>query len=96
MYADPLVIFLVLMLGGVSFFFGIFYVLYRMVAGVGRGMARMLGIERRPELPHAFRARREGPLICPRRECRKVEHRHARYCSQCGTSLAAAADRACA
>jgi len=88
MHGEPLLIIVVLVFGIGAFLFGVIYVVCSILSAIGRGM---MGIVR----PH----RRTGtaeldgtlsrPLVCPRRTCRKVEHRgDARFCGQCGAELA--------
>ena len=90
MPGDLLFVVLILVLGCAAFFFGVIYILCQGVAWIWNGVA---GVFRSPPGSsdasgrRVRRARRGGPLTCPRPECGRVERRPARYCSQCGTRL---------
>ena len=65
--------------------FGLFTVLWGIVGGIGRGVARFfVGSDR---TGHSLPRRRGKPLICPDEQCRTVEYREAVFCSQCGRRL---------
>jgi len=65
--------------------FGLFTVLWGIVGGVGRGIARLFtGSDR---TGRSVPRRRGKPLICPNERCKKVEYREAIFCSQCGRRL---------
>lgn len=85
MYGDPLILLLIVVLGVASLMLGAVYFLFRVAASVGRALFGAL-VSGRSTNP-----RRVGPApgrrVCPREECRRVEHRAARYCSQCGAPL---------
>ena len=84
MYGDPLILVLVLAIGSLAFVAGFVYLVWRFMGMVGRGFLRLCGWEPTApwdELPGAM------TRICPRPQCRKVEHRAARFCSQCGSRL---------
>lgn len=72
--------------GIAAFFFGILYMVCHGLASAGRRLlGPVTGRGRRghgakPALPVGRRAGR----VCPNPGCRHVEHRPARYCSQCG------------
>lgn len=87
MHGDALVVVLVLVFGCAAFFFGLLYMLCRIVAWFGRGVANVF----RPASRLArggSTPRRSAVRVCPRERCRRVEYRRdARYCSQCGAPL---------
>lgn len=88
MHGDLLLVVLVLVLGIAAFLFGLVYVVWCVVGAFGRGMWSLV----RPRRFAGTRTRREAPafgraVYCPRPNCGKVEHRLARYCSQCGEKL---------
>ena len=86
MQGDLLLVALFLVFGIAAFLFGLVYVVWCIVGGIGRGMWSLL----RPWRPvgTAERARTFGRAVyCPRLNCRKVEYRNARFCSQCGAPL---------
>lgn len=93
MHGDLLLVVVILVFGCAAFLFGVIYLVCSVIGFVGRGVFRVLGPRRRatgpPEAGH-----RPKTLVCPRAHCRKVEHRDASYCSQCGAPLTAASDRA--
>ena len=78
------VLVLVLVIGGcAALLFGVIYTFCQFFAWIGRGVWHVVAPRR---------ARRAGghwsrPRVCPNERCRKVEHRAAQYCSQCGTRL---------
>jgi hypothetical protein len=86
MDAVAAVLLLMLLLGWASLLFVTFFVIYRVIGGIGRGVAAMFR-------PHRAGGggRRLNPggaaRVCPRPQCRKVEYRDAFYCSQCGAPL---------
>lgn len=79
MYADLLMIAVVLVLGIVAFVFGILH-------AVWRGFCLLIGllVKGNATKNRALGSRR---LVCTRKGCRKVEYRDAVYCSQCGAKL---------
>ncbi len=86
MHGDVFLILLLLVFGCAAFLFGVIYVICQMFAWLGRGVWGAF----RPHhsacaCPPPVGSSR--PKVCPNERCRKVEHRHARYCSQCGSSL---------
>lgn len=85
MHGDLLLLVLMLVFGCAAFLFGLVYVVWCVVGTVGRGMWSLL----RPWRPvRTERARTFGRAVyCPRLNCRKVEYRNARFCSQCGAPL---------
>lgn len=96
MHGDILIILVLLVLGVAAFFFGVIYAVYRVLASVGRGIAHLLWPRRVPcsprvpAAPAARPARSQGRRtfrVCLREQCRHVEHRPARFCSQCGAKL---------
>lgn len=96
MHGDILIILVLLVLGVAAFFFGVIYAACRALASVGRGIVRLLsprGVPCSPRAsapPAARPAQSQGRRtfrVCPREQCRHVEHRPARFCSQCGAKL---------
>lgn len=96
MHGDILIILVLLVLGVAAFFFGVIYAVFRALASVRRGIVRVLwprSVRRSPRVsaPPAVRpVRSQGRRtfrVCPREQCRHVEHRPARFCSQCGAEL---------
>lgn len=89
MHGDALVIVLLLVFGCAAFLFGVIYLLLKLLAALGRGVA---GVFRRPSSGNGLGEARvcSRVRVCPRERCRKVEYRDARYCSQCGTPLVVA------
>ena len=88
MPADVLIVVVfILVFGCAAFLFGLLYMIYRLISGVGRSMIQTLRPTRKANL--------DGPLtatskqrVCPRQRCRKPEYRgEARFCSQCGAPL---------
>ncbi len=85
MHADVVVFILVLLVGCAALLFGVLYLIVRALGGVGRGVLSMFG----PSGASGRTMRGRRALVCPRPQCRKVEYRDARYCSQCGERLVA-------
>ena len=86
MQGDLLLVALILVFGVAAFLFGLVYVVWCIVGGIGRGMWSLL----RPLRPVGKMGRActfGGTVYCPRLNCRKVEYRNARFCSQCGATL---------
>ena len=86
MNGDLLLVVLILVFGCADFLFGLVYVVWCVVGAVGRAMWSLV----RPRRPvgTAERVRTFGRAVyCPRLNCRKVEYRNARFCSQCGAPL---------
>lgn len=86
MHGDLLLVVLILVFGVAAFLFGLAYVVWCIVGGIGRGMwslVRPWGRAGKGVRVCAF----SRPMLCPRANCRKVEHRNARFCSQCGAQL---------
>jgi hypothetical protein len=95
MHIEIAAFFLVLLLGCAAFVFSVFLLAWRFLGLLGRGLSRLFGVSCRgargahsSALLRQARSLRRGlttmERVCPRPECRKVEHRPARYCSQCG------------
>ena len=92
MHGDVLLVVAILVCGCAAFLFGVIYFVFSVVGFVGRGVFGLF----RPHRPPSGRrlmAKSATTLKCPREQCRKVEHRDAEYCSQCGAPLTAAAGR---
>ena len=96
MHGDILIILVLLVLGVAAFFFGVIYAVCRALASVWRGVVRVLsprGVPGSPQVlvtPAAPLARSQGGRtfrVCSREQCRHVERRPARFCSQCGAKL---------
>ncbi|MCH7703647.1 MAG: hypothetical protein IIB61_00925 [Planctomycetes bacterium] len=84
MHGDVLVLVLAMVLAGAI---SLLYVLCQAVSGtvgfVGRRFARLFGFR----TTAAPRHRNSKGRVCPRANCRRVEHRDARFCGQCGMRL---------
>ena len=86
MQGDLLLVALILVFGVAAFLFGLVYVVWCVVGTVGRGMWSL--VRPRRSLGNGVRIRTFGRgVYCPRLNCRKVEYRNARFCSQCGAPL---------
>jgi len=87
-HGDLLLVALILVFGVAAFLFGLVYVVWCIVGGIGRGVWslarpwRRVGTVERTRMFGGARA-----MYCPRLNCRKVEYRNARFCSQCGATL---------
>ncbi len=86
MHADLLLFLFVVVFGCAAFIFGIFFVICRMIAGLGRSIFRLVGGEPRRRRPAGSLFRSQA-RICPQPGCGKAELRPARYCSQCGARM---------
>ena len=86
MHGDLLLVVLILVFGCAAFLFGLVYVVGCVVTAVGRGMWGLFRPSRCSGPPAPARAS-SRPLRCPRVNCRKVEYRNARFCSQCGAPM---------
>ena len=84
MQGDVLLLVLFLVLGCAACIFGVLYLICRLFARVGRGVAGVF----KPCGPAGMPKRlMKGPRrrVCPNVQCRKNEYRReAVYCSQCG------------
>ena len=88
MPGDWLLVVLILVFGCAAFLFGLVYVVWCVVGMVGRGMWSLVRPGRSVGGPACREIRTFGrAMYCPRPNCRKVEYRNARYCSQCGATL---------
>lgn len=86
MPGDWLLVVLILVFGCAAFLFGLVYVVWCVVGAVGRGMWSLVRPGRSVET--VGRGRTFGRAVyCQRLNCRKVEYRNARFCSQCGAPL---------
>ena len=86
MHGDLVLVALILVFGVAAFLFGLVYVVWCVVGAFGRGMWSLVRPWR--SVPTSECARRLGRAVyCPRPNCRKVEYRNARFCSQCGAPL---------
>lgn len=92
MHGDLLLVVLILVFGCAAFLFGVIYLVCSIIGFVGRGVFRVLRPTRR-RMDLEGGARHPKTLVCSRAHCRKVEHREASYCSQCGAPLTAVSDR---
>ena len=86
MHGDLLLVVLILVFGCAAFLFGLVYVVGCVVSAVGRGMWTLIHPSRCSGPPAPAR-KLSRPLRCPRVNCRKVEYRNARFCSQCGAPM---------
>jgi len=95
-HGDILIVLVLLVLGVAAFFFGVIYAVCRALASVWHGIVHLLsprGVPHAPQgsvLPTERPARSQGTRtfrVCPREQCRHVERRPARFCSQCGAKL---------
>ena len=86
MTGDVLLLLLVMVLGCAAFVFGILYLFCHLLGVVGRGI---FGIFRRRRAcgGQTGQGRVSREIVCPRKECRHVDYRNARFCSQCGQRL---------
>jgi len=84
MQVDVIVVLLIVVFGCAAFLFGVFYLVCQAVGAVWRGAVGLI----RPGGGVSRTAAARPERVCPRPECRKVEHRQARFCSQCGAALA--------
>ena len=89
---DLIVFALILVLGCTACFFGVFYAIFRLIEWSGRGIVGLLRPNRIAHTGLRIGSGRSAGL-CPRPQCRKVEVRAARFCSQCGGPMIEA-DRA--
>ena len=85
MHGDLLVLGMILLFGCIAFIFGVIYLTTSFFSFVWRTtlgslFPRSAG---RVMLRDAF----DGRRVCPRANCRKVEHRAAKFCSQCGARM---------
>lgn len=86
MHGEILLVVLILTLGCGAFCFCVIYLVCRFFAFLGRGLAGMFGHHPAAKRPPAVLGR--TPVrVCPQERCRKVEHRPALFCSQCGARL---------
>ena len=86
MHADAVAVLLILVFGCAAFLFGVLYVIWQGIGAAWRGLTglgRARGAACGPGVPTA----EPGGLVCPRPECRRIERREARFCSQCGARL---------
>jgi hypothetical protein len=74
---DLVVVALVLVLGCAAFFIGVIYLACGFFAFLGKSVMRLVR-------PPRTLIGSPGRRICPRPGCGAVEHRAARFCSQCG------------
>jgi hypothetical protein len=87
--SNILIILCLVVVGIAAFFFGVLYVVCQ---GLASGGKRLLGpLARRGQrgrgAPPALPIGRRGRQVCSNQRCEHVEHRPARYCSQCGKAL---------
>ena len=87
MYAEPLVLVMVLVFGCAAFLFGVFYLICWFVGGLGKGFVQLLRPRRLPNAADHGPAARGPGRVCSRDLCRNIEYRRANYCSQCGMPL---------
>jgi hypothetical protein len=83
---EGLLFVILLMLGFGAFLFSIVYVAVAILGGLFRGLRRLFtGQPVKKRVLAVPPKRRER--TCPRPNCRRVESRDARFCSQCGARL---------
>lgn len=87
MHADVVVILLLLVFGWVACLFGVLYVAWQAISAGWRGLTGLFHLRRGVSGRSCPPTTRAGALVCPRPECRKIERREARFCSQCGARL---------
>lgn len=85
MHGDLLVVGMVLLFGCVAFVFGVIYLTTSVFSFFWRSTigAFFPKASRRGFMQDAF----GGRQVCPRPNCRKVEHRGGAFCSQCGARM---------
>lgn len=86
MHGDVLLVILILVFGCAAFLFGVIYVICQFVAWIGRALFGIFIPRRSVTTPGSATHNPRG-RVCPREGCGKVEHRDARFCSQCGMTL---------
>lgn len=84
MQVDVIVVLLIVVFGCAAFLFGMFYLVGHIVHSVWRGLVNLV---RPGRLTHQRVTGETVERVCPRKGCRKIEHRDARFCSQCGAPL---------
>jgi len=87
MHGDLLLILVVLIFGCAAFLFGVVYIVCSAVGFVGRGLMSIVRPRTGRFICGGASVRLGPPSICPRENCRKIEHRRASFCSRCGTRL---------
>ena len=75
---------LVLILGLAGILLGVLALVFKVIGGVLGGIARIF--RGHPKATPASPGRGKG-RVCPQASCRHIEHRPARFCSQCGQPL---------
>ena len=81
---DPLIFVLVLVLGLAGLLLGVLALVFKVIGGVLGWIADLFRGHPKA-IPH--RSGHSGARVCPQESCRHVEHRPARFCSQCGQRL---------
>ena len=85
MHGDLLIVVGILILGCAAFLFGVVYAVCSAIKMVARGMFFALFPRQRHSTGR--QGLRRGALICPQPNCRRIEHRPAKFCARCGTAL---------
>ena len=85
MPGDPVVVVFILIVGCAAFLFGVLYLFGRVLGAIGRSFASIF--RGRSATAPAGEPRGKRGLICSREQCRKIEYRNGRFCSQCGATL---------
>jgi len=85
-HVEVVVVLAILVFGCAAFLLGMIYLVCQAFGLVWRGVVGLVQPARKG------RPRGRTVWICPSERCRRVEHRDARFCSQCGTRLVAADD----
>lgn len=75
---------LVLVLGLAGILLGVVALVFKVIGGV---LGWIAGLFRGHPKAVTHRSGRSGARVCPQESCRHVEHRPARFCSQCGQRL---------
>ena len=65
------------------------YLIWAVLSSALRAVGQAFGLKDRPTRGTSaeFATSGRGALVCPNADCRRVEHRDARYCPQCGARL---------
>lgn len=87
MHGDLFILLVLLILGFGAFLLTILYGVGWILAACGRLVSRLFRGSSVAPPAIAPPAQRVKPRLCPRAECRKIEQRPAKYCSQCGARL---------
>jgi hypothetical protein len=94
-HADIAIFLIVFLLGVAAFVCCVIYLLFSLLVGIGRGVGRLFGLDRRHRPGRSVSVRVfETAQRCVVARCGHLENRPgARYCSRCGAPLSRAASR---